>query len=58
MPIRVELKPLTEGDFVRILTETENALTRQYSALMATEDVAVTFTPDGIDALARIADSR
>jgi ATP-dependent HslUV protease ATP-binding subunit HslU len=55
LPIRVELKPLTEQDFVRILTETDNALTLQYSALMATEDVAVTFTPDGIAALARIA---
>lgn len=55
LPIRVELKPLTEGDFVRILTETDNALTRQYTALMATEQVAVTFTDDGIAALARIA---
>ena len=55
LPIRVELQPLTEGDFVRILTETDNALTLQYSALMATEAVAVTFTPDGIAALARIA---
>jgi ATP-dependent HslUV protease ATP-binding subunit HslU len=55
LPIRVELQPLTEGDFVRILTETDNALTRQYSALMATEEVTVTFTPDGISALARIA---
>ncbi len=55
LPIRVELKPLTEGDFVRILTETENALTLQYSALMATEQVTVTFTTDGISALARIA---
>ncbi len=55
LPIRVELKPLTEGDFVRILTETDNALTRQYAALMATEEVTVTFTPDGIAALARIA---
>ena len=55
LPIRVELQPLTEGDFVRILTETDNALTLQYSALMATEQVAVTFTPDGIAALARIA---
>jgi ATP-dependent HslUV protease ATP-binding subunit HslU len=55
LPIRVELKPLTEADFVRILTETENALTRQYSALMATEQVAVTFSADGIAALARIA---
>ncbi len=55
LPIRVELRPLTEEDFVRILTETDNALTRQYSALMATEEVAVSFTPDGIAALARIA---
>ncbi len=55
LPIRVELRPLTEDDFIRILTETENALTRQYSALMATEEVAVTFTDDGIAALAKIA---
>ena len=55
LPIRVELKPLTEGDFVRILTETENALTRQYSALLATEAVTVDFTADGIAALAHIA---
>jgi ATP-dependent HslUV protease ATP-binding subunit HslU len=55
LPIRVELRPLTEDDFVRILTETDNALTLQYTALMKTEDVTVTFTPDGIAALARIA---
>ena len=55
LPIRVELRPLTEEDFVRILTETDNALTRQYTALMATEEVTVSFTPDGIAALARIA---
>ena len=55
LPIRVELAPLTEDDFVRILTETDNALTRQYAALMATEEVTVTFTKDGIAALARIA---
>ena len=55
LPIRVELKPLTEGDFVRILSETDNALTRQYAALMATEQVVVSFTQDGIAALARIA---
>jgi ATP-dependent HslUV protease ATP-binding subunit HslU len=55
LPIRVELKPLTEGDFVRILTETDNALTLQYSALLATETVTVTFTSDGIAAIARIA---
>jgi ATP-dependent HslUV protease ATP-binding subunit HslU len=55
LPIRVELRALTEADFVRILTETDNALTLQYSALMATERVSVSFTPDGIAALARIA---
>ena len=55
LPIRVELQPLTESDFVRILTETDNALTLQYRALMATEAVTVTFTRDGIAALARIA---
>lgn len=55
LPIRVELRALTEDDFVRILTETENALTRQYTALMATEEVTVTFTDDGIAALAKIA---
>jgi ATP-dependent HslUV protease ATP-binding subunit HslU len=55
LPIRVELQPLTEADFVRILTDTDNALTLQYKALMATEEVTVTFTKDGIAALARIA---
>ena len=55
LPIRVELRALTEADFVRILTETDNALTRQYSALMQTEQVAVDFTEEGIAALARIA---
>ncbi|MFD2173038.1 ATP-dependent protease ATPase subunit HslU [Rhodobacter lacus] len=55
LPIRVELRPLTEEDFVRILTETDNALTRQYTALMGTEEVTVSFTEDGIAALARIA---
>ncbi|MGB4788801.1 MAG: ATP-dependent protease ATPase subunit HslU [Lentibacter algarum] len=55
LPIRVELRALTEDDFVRILTETDNALTLQYSALMATEEVTVTFTEDGIKALAKIA---
>ncbi|SHH00439.1 ATP-dependent protease ATPase subunit HslU [Cognatishimia maritima] len=55
LPIRVELRALTEEDFVRILTETDNALTLQYSALMATEEVTVTFTDDGIAALAKIA---
>ena len=55
LPIRVELRALTEEDFVRILTETDNALTLQYTALMATEGVEVTFTPEGINALAKIA---
>jgi ATP-dependent HslUV protease ATP-binding subunit HslU len=55
LPIRVELQPLTEADFVRILSETDNALTLQYSALMATEKVTVSFTQDGIVALAAIA---
>ena len=55
LPIRVELRALTEEDFVRILTETDNALTRQYTALMGTEKVTVDFTEDGIAELARIA---
>ncbi|WP_172297822.1 ATP-dependent protease ATPase subunit HslU [Pseudoruegeria sp. HB172150] len=55
LPIRVELRALTEEDFVRILTETDNALTRQYTALMGTEEVTVDFTEDGIKALAKIA---
>jgi len=55
LPIRVELRALTEEDFVRILTETDNALTRQYTALMGTEEVTVDFTEDGIKALAHIA---
>ncbi len=55
LPIRVELRALTEADFVRILTETDNALTLQYTALMGTEEVTVSFTEDGIAALAKIA---
>ncbi len=55
LPIRVELRALTEDDFVRILTETDNALTLQYTALMATEEVTVSFTPEGIAELAKIA---
>ncbi len=54
-PIRVELSGLTRDDFIRILTEPENALTRQYIALMETEKVTVRFTDDGIAALAEIA---
>ncbi|PRY91595.1 ATP-dependent protease ATPase subunit HslU [Donghicola tyrosinivorans] len=55
LPIRVELKALTEGDFVRILTETDNALTRQYAALLKTEGVTIEFSEDGIAEIARIA---
>ncbi|NEK21530.1 ATP-dependent protease ATPase subunit HslU [Sulfitobacter sp. JBTF-M27] len=55
LPIRVELRALTEEDFVRILTETDNALTLQYTALMGTEEVTVSFTQEGIAALAKIA---
>jgi len=55
LPIRVELRALTEADFIRILTETDNALTLQYTALMGTEEVTVSFTEDGIAALAHIA---
>jgi ATP-dependent HslUV protease ATP-binding subunit HslU len=54
-PIRVELKPLREEDFVRILTEPKNALLRQYQALVATENVTLTFTDDGVREIARIA---
>ncbi len=54
-PIRVELKPLTEGDFVRIMTEPENALTRQYAALVGAEGAALQFTDDGIAEIARLA---
>jgi ATP-dependent HslUV protease ATP-binding subunit HslU len=55
LPIRVELQPLTESDFVAILTDTDNALTRQYTALMGTEGVSVDFTDDGIAEIAKIA---
>ena len=55
LPIRVELNPLDIEDFKRILTETEASLIKQSVALMATEEVSVTFTPDAIDAIARIA---
>ncbi|HEX6538108.1 MAG TPA: ATP-dependent protease ATPase subunit HslU [Candidatus Dormibacteraeota bacterium] len=52
-PIRVELKALSEDDLVRILTDPSNALTKQYSALLATEGVTLVFAPDGIRELAR-----
>jgi len=55
LPIRVELKALSEEDFVRILQDTQASLTEQYRALIATEGVDVSFTEDGIRAIARIA---
>jgi len=55
LPIRVELRPLTEEDFRRILTEPEASLVKQYKALLATEGVDLDFTPDSIDAIAHIA---
>ncbi len=54
-PIRVELQSLTEADFVRIMTEPENALTKQYSALVAAEGATLEFTPDGVAEIAKIA---
>ena len=55
LPIRVELRALTEDDFVRILTEPEASLIKQYTALMATEGLRLQFTEDGIKAIAKIA---
>src|SRR6476661_8793886 len=55
LPIRVELKALTQQDFVRILSATRASLTEQYQALLATEGVTIEFDDGGIDALARIA---
>lgn len=55
LPIRVELRALTEEDFVRILTEPEASLIKQYTALMKTEDVELDFTDDGIAEIARVA---
>ena len=55
LPIRVELKALTEADFVRILSDTRASLTEQYRALIGTEGVEISFTDDGIAAIARIA---
>ena len=54
-PIRVELDSLTQEDFVRILTEPENALVTQYMALMVTEDIQLVFEKESIDEIARIA---
>ena len=55
LPIRVELKALTKNDFVRILTETEASLIKQYKALMGTEEVTLEFEDDAIDAIAELA---
>ncbi len=55
LPIRVELRALTQEDFRRILTEPESSLIKQYIALMGTEEVELEFTEDGIDTVARIA---
>ncbi len=55
LPIRVELSPLTEDDFRRILTETEASLTKQYIALMQTEGVTLEITGDAVDAIAKVA---
>ncbi|MBA3897936.1 MAG: ATP-dependent protease ATPase subunit HslU [Sphingomonadaceae bacterium] len=55
LPIRVELKALTEADFVRILKDTRASLADQYRALLGTEEVTITFTDDGIEAIARTA---
>jgi ATP-dependent HslUV protease ATP-binding subunit HslU len=54
-PIRVELESLSDEDFVRILTEPENALTKQYTALLATEQVTLDIRPDAVAEIARIA---
>ena len=54
LPIRVELRALTKDDFRRILTEPDNSLIKQYAALMAAEDVTLTFSDDGVDASAEL----
>ncbi len=54
-PIRVELSPLSKEDFVRILTEPQGALVRQYQALLATEGLAIEFAKDGLEEIAEIA---
>jgi ATP-dependent HslUV protease ATP-binding subunit HslU len=55
LPIRVELKALTEEDFVAILSDTKASLVAQYRALLATEEVTIDLTPEGIRAVAKIA---
>lgn len=54
-PIRVELRPLSEADFIRILKEPKNALVKQYQALLETEGIKLTFTDDAIEEVARMA---
>jgi ATP-dependent HslUV protease ATP-binding subunit HslU len=54
-PIRVELEPLKQSDFVRILKEPQNSLIKQYTALLATEEIEVSFTDEAIEEIARIA---
>jgi len=54
-PLRVELSALTKEDFLRILTEPQNALTTQYTALLATEGIALSFAPDALDEVAGFA---
>lgn len=54
-PIRVELQPLTKSDFVRILKEPRNALTRQYEAMLQAESVSLSFNEEALDALAEVA---
>jgi ATP-dependent HslUV protease ATP-binding subunit HslU len=54
-PIRVELEPLTREDFVRILTEPRNALVKQYTALLGTEELTLSFTPDAVERIADFA---
>jgi ATP-dependent HslUV protease ATP-binding subunit HslU len=54
-PIRVELKPLEEADFVRILTEPQNALIQQYTALVEAEGARIAFADDGVREIARLA---
>ncbi|MGE4268118.1 MAG: ATP-dependent protease ATPase subunit HslU [Deferribacterales bacterium] len=55
-PIRVELEPLTAEDFIRILKEPQNSLTKQYSSLLGADGVDVEFTEDGIERIAQMAD--
>ncbi len=54
-PVRVALRPLTQADFVRILTEPRHSLVRQYQALFGAEDVRLKFTEDGVERLAALA---